>query len=202
MLRLGLTGGIASGKSAVAAMLREMGFAVLDADSLAHKLVEPGQPAHSDVLKEFGTAVTTPDGRIDRAKLSAIVFHDRAKLDRLNAIVHPRVAEVVFRQFDEWERQGTRDAAFVEAALLIESGIHKSLDGLIVAWCEPEQQLQRLLARGLTEEEARRRIAAQLSVEEKLRYATEKIDCSGSLDETRHQVEALAAKLRRGQSAR
>jgi dephospho-CoA kinase len=199
MLRLGLTGGIASGKSAVAAMLRELGFAVLDADSLAHKLVEPGQPAYSDVLKEFGTAVTSQDGRIDRAKLSAIVFHDRAKLDRLNAIVHPRVAEVVFRQFDEWERQGTRDAAFVEAALLIESGIHKSLDGLIIAWCEPEQQLHRLLARSLSEEEARRRIAAQLSVEEKLRYATEKIDCSGSLDETRRQVEALAAKLRRGQ---
>jgi len=202
MLRLGLTGGIASGKSAVAAMLREMGFAVLDADSLAHKLVEPGQPAYGEVLKEFGSSVTSPDGRIDRAKLSAIVFHDRAKLDRLNAIVHPRVAEVVFRQFEEWERQGTRDAAFVEAALLIESGINKSLDGLIVAWCEPEQQLQRLLARGLTEEEARRRIAAQLSVEEKLSYATEKIDCSGSLDETRHQVEALAAKLRRGQTAR
>jgi dephospho-CoA kinase len=201
MRRLGLTGGIASGKSAVAAMLREMGFAVLDADSLAHKLVEPGQPAYSDVLKEFGPAVTSPDGRIDRAKLSAIVFHDRAKLDRLNAIVHPRVAEVVFRQFDEWQRQGTRDAAFVEAALLIESGIHKSLDGLIVAWCEPEQQLQRLLARGLTEEEARRRIAAQLSVEEKLRYATERIDCSGSLDETRHQVEALAAKLRRAKGS-
>jgi dephospho-CoA kinase len=202
MLRLGLTGGIASGKSAVAAMLREMGFAVLDADSLAHKLVEPGQPAYSEVVQEFGPAVTTPEGRIDRAKLSAIVFTDRAKLDRLNAIVHPRVAEVVFRQFDEWERQGTRDAAFVEAALLIESGINKSLDGLIVAWCEPEQQLQRLLARGLTEKEARRRIAAQLSVEEKLRHATEKINCSGSLDETRHQVEALAAKLRRGQPAR
>jgi len=202
MLRLGLTGGIASGKSAVAAMLREMGFAVLDADSLAHKLVEPGQPAYDEVVQEFGPAVTAADGRVDRAKLSAIVFHDRAKLDRLNAIVHPRVAEVVFRQFDEWQRQGTRDAAFVEAALLIESGINKSLDGLIVAWCEPEQQLQRLLARGLTEEEARRRIAAQLSVEEKLSYATEKIDCSGSLDETRHQVEALAAKLRRGQTAR
>jgi dephospho-CoA kinase len=202
MLRLGLTGGIASGKSAVAAMLRDMGFAVLDADSLAHKLVEPGQPAYDEVLQEFGPAVTAPDGRIDRAKLSAIVFHDRAKLDRLNAIVHPRVAEVVFRQFEEWERQGTRDAAFVEAALLVESGIHKNLDGLIVAWCEPEQQLQRLLARGLNEAEARRRIAAQLPVEEKLRYATEKINCSGSLEETRHQVQALAAKLRRSHTAR
>jgi dephospho-CoA kinase len=202
MLRLGLTGGIASGKSAVAAMLREMGFAVLDADSLAHRLIEPGQPAYNEILQEFGQAVLSADGRVDRARLSAIVFNDRSKLERLNAIVHPRVAEVVFRQFDEWQRGGTRDAAFVEAALLIESGIHKSLDGLVVAWCGPQQQIQRLLARGLSETEARRRIAAQLPVEEKLRLATEKIDCSGSLEETRRQVEALAARLRRGQTAR
>ena len=202
MLRLGLTGGIASGKSAVAAMLREMGFAVLDADSLAHRLIEPGLPAYDEVLQEFGPGVVAPDGRVDRPKLSAIVFADRARLDRLNAIVHPRVAEVVFRQFEEWQRGGTRDAAFVEAALLIESGIHKKLDGLVVAWCAPEQQLERLLARGLSEAEARRRIAAQLPVEEKLRVATEKIDCSGSLEETRRQVEALATKLRRSQMAR
>ncbi len=201
MLRLGLTGGIASGKSAVAAMLREMGFRVLDADSLAHKLIEPGQPAHDEILHEFGPSITDASGRIDRAKLGAIVFSDRAKLDRLNAIVHPRVAEVVFRKFDEWER-GTRDAAFVEAALLIESRIHEKLDGLVVAWCKPEQQLDRLLARGLSEAEARRRIAAQLPVEEKLRLATEKIDCSGPLEETRRQVEALAVKLRRGQPSR
>ncbi|HYT07581.1 MAG TPA: dephospho-CoA kinase, partial [Rugosimonospora sp.] len=89
-----------------------------------------------------------------------------------------------------------------EAALLIESGIHKQLDGLVVAWCHAEQQLQRLLARGLSEAEARRRIGAQLPVEEKLLLATEKIDCSGSLEETRRQVEALAAKLRRSQTAR
>ena len=202
MLRLGLTGGIASGKSAVAAMLREMGFAVLDADSLAHRLIEPGLPAYNEVLQEFGPGVVAPDGRVDRPKLSAIVFADRARLDRLNAIVHPRVAEVVFRQFEEWERGGTRDAAFVEAALLIESGMHKKLDGLVVAWCAPEQQLERLLARGLSEAEARRRITAQLPVEEKLRLATEKIDCSGSLEETRRQVEALATKLRRSQMAR
>ena len=191
MLRLGLTGGIASGKTAVAAMLREMGFAVLDADFLAHKLIEPGQPAYDEVVREFGPAILDPGQRVSRAKL-----------DRLNAIVHPRVGEFVFRQFDEWQRAGTRDAAFVEAALLIESGIHKKLDGLVVAWCEPEQQFQRLLDRGLSESEARRRIAAQLPVEEKLVLATDRIDCSGSLDETRRQVEALAAKLRRGQTAR
>jgi dephospho-CoA kinase len=202
MLRLGLTGGIASGKSAVAAMLREMGFSVLDADSLAHRLIEPGLPAYNEVLQEFGPGVVAPDGRVDRPKLSAIVFADRARLDRLNAIVHPRVAEVVLRQFEEWQRGGTRDAAFVEAALLIESGIHKKLDGLVMAWCTPEQQLKRLLARGLSEAEARRRITAQLPVEEKLRLATEKIDCSGSLEETRRQVEALATKLRRSQMAR
>src|SRR6266403_400834 len=114
MLRLGLTGGIASGKSAVAAMLRELGFAVLDADALAHK----------------------------------------------------RVAEVILSQFEDWRRGGVRDAVFVEAALLVESGIHKKLDGLVVVWCRPEQQLERLLARGFSETEARRRIAAQLPVEE------------------------------------
>ena len=202
MLRLGLTGGIASGKSAVAAMLRELGFAVLDADSLAHKLIEPGQPAYTEVLNEFGPSIADPAGRVDRARLAAIVFADRAKLDRLNAIVHPRVADVILRQFDEWQRNGTRDAAFVEAALLIESNIHKTLDGLVVAWCHPEQQLKRLLDRGLPEAEARRRIAAQMPVEEKLRHATEKIDCSGSLQQTRRQVAALAAKLRRNHVAR
>jgi len=197
MLRLGLTGGIASGKSAVAAMLREMGFPVLDADALAHKLIEPGQAAYDEVIREFGPSITGADGRVDRAKLAAIVFADRAKLDRLNAMVHPRVAAALVHQFEEWERNGVRDAAFVEAALIVEAGIHKKLDGLVVAWCAPAQQLERLRARGLSEEEARRRIAMQLSVAEKLRYATEKIDCSGSLEETRRQVETLAARLRR-----
>lgn len=202
MLRLGLTGGIASGKSAVAAMLRELGFSVLDADSLAHKIVEPGQRAYEEVLREFGSAITDGQGRVDRAKLGALVFADRTKLDRLNAIIHPRVAEAVLRQFDEWQREGTRDAAFVEAALLIESGIHKQLDGLVVAWCRPEQQLERLAARGLSEDEARRRIAAQMPVEEKLRQATERIDCSGTLQQTRRQVEALGARLHRSKATR
>ncbi len=194
---MGLTGGIASGKSAVAAMLREMGFAVLDADSLAHHLIEPGQPAYEDVVREFGPAIVDASGRVDRAKLAAVVFADRSKLDQLNAIVHPRVKEALFHQFEEWSRNGTRDAAFVEAALLVEAGYQKDLDGLVVAWSRPEQQLERLRARGLSEEEARQRMGAQLAVAEKLKFATEKIDCSGSLEETRRQVEALAARLRR-----
>lgn len=197
MLRLGLTGGIASGKTAVAGMLREMGFAVLDADLLAHKVIEPGQPAYYEVAREFGPDIVAPNGYINRAKLAAIVFADSAKLARLNAIIHPRVEAAAMRQLNEWARDGTREAAFVEAALLVEAGYQNILDGLVVTWCRPEQQLERLRSRGLTEQEARQRIAAQLPSDEKVRYATEKIDCSGTLEATRRQVEALAAKLRR-----
>jgi dephospho-CoA kinase len=196
MFRLGLTGGIASGKTAVAGMLREMGFAVLDADSLAHQLMEPGQPAYDEVVREFGTSILDPHKRVDRAKVAAIVFADPAKLTRLNAVLHPRVEAAVTQQFADWSHDGAHDAAFVEAALLVEAGYLRLLDGLVVTWCRPEQQLERLRARGYSDEDARRRIAAQLSVTEKLRHATEKIDCSGSLEDTHKQVEALAAKLR------
>lgn len=196
MRRLGLTGGIASGKSAVAGMLRDMGFQVLDADSVSHRLIEPGQPAYDEVLREFGSDLADATGRINRAKLGAIVFADPQKLAKLNSIIHPKVDAVMFRQFDEWQRSGIPDAAFVEAALLVEAGMDKNLDGLVVVWCRPEQQLERMRARGMNETEARRRIAAQLPLEEKLRHATYKIDCSGSIEQTRQQVEALAAKLR------
>ena len=198
MLRLGLTGGIASGKSAVAGMLRERGFNVLDADGLGHTLIEAGTPSYGAIVREFGAGVTGADGRIDRKKLGATVFADRTKLERLNGILHPRVEEEMVRQFGEWQKGGVRDAVFVEAALLVEAGYQKNLDGLVVAWCRPEQQVERLLARGLSEVEAERRIAAQMPAVEKLQYATEKIDCSGSLEETRRQVGELAAKLRRG----
>ena len=196
MLRLGLTGGIATGKTAVAAMLRELRFDVLDADSLAHKLIEPGQPAYDEVVREFSRSILDSDARVNRAKLAAIVFADPAKLATLNAILHPRVEIAIHQKFAEWASNGTRDAAFVEAALLVEAGYDKKLDGLVVTWCRPEQQLERLRARGLSEQDARQRIAAQLPMTEKLTHATEKIDCSGSLEDTRNQVAALAAKLR------
>src|SRR5258708_12477628 len=109
MLRLGLTGGIASGKSAVAAMLREVGFAVLDADSLAHKLIEPGQPAYGEVVHDFGQAVLAADGRVDRAKLTTIVFNHRAKLDRLNPIVHPPVPQLLSPHFHVSHPNPTHD---------------------------------------------------------------------------------------------
>jgi dephospho-CoA kinase len=198
MKRFGLTGGIASGKSAVAGMLREMGFHVIDADALGHSVIEPGGPAYDEIIREFGAGVIGANGRIDRGKLGAMVFADRGKLERLNAIVHPRVEEEMVRQFAEGEKSGVKDAVFVEAALLVEAGYQKNLDGLVVVWCRPEQQMERLLARGLKEVEARRRIAAQIPAEEKLKFATEKIDCSGSLEETRRQVQELGRKVRRG----
>jgi dephospho-CoA kinase len=201
MLKMGLTGGIASGKSAVAAMLREMGFPLLEADVVAHEMIEPGQPAHDEVLREFGAELVDKTGRIDRAKLGAIVFADPAKLAKLNRIIHPRVQEIIFRQFEEWQRNGVHEAAFVEAALLVETGTAQKLDGLVVAFCTPEQQVERLRARGMSEVEANRRLAAQLPIEEKLRHATETINCSGTLEETRAQVRALAAKLRKHTSA-
>jgi|SRR5208282_301784 len=197
MLKMGLTGGIASGKSAVAAMLREMGFPVLEADLVAHKLIEPGQPAHDEVLREFGADLADAAGRIDRGKLAAIVFANPEKLAKLNSILHPRVEEIILRQFTDWQRNGLRDAGFVEAALIVEAGIAPKLDGLVVTFCKPEQQVERLRARGMSEVEAKRRLAAQMPVEEKLRHATETINCSGPLEETRAQVRALAAKLRK-----
>ena len=196
MLRLGLTGGIASGKSTVAAMLREMGFTVLEADSVAHQLIAPGLPAYGEIVREFGSSVVNADNTIDRSALGAIVFADRAKLDILNAIVHPKVEAQLAAEFEKLQKDRTRKAAFVEAALIVEAGLHKNLDGVVVVWCKPEQQLARLIERGLSHDEARKRIAAQLPLEEKLRYATEKIDSSGSLANTRRQAQALTAKLK------
>ena len=197
MLRLGLTGGIASGKTAVAGMLREMGFSVIDADSLGHALIEPGQAAYQEVISRFGASVLDGQGRVDRGRLGALVFADRPKLEALNAILHPRVKAEIARQFAALAKDEVK-AAFVEAALLVEAGYLDELDGLVVTWSRPEQQVERLRARGMSEAQARRRIAAQMPVEEKLKFATEKIDCSGSLEQTRRQVEALAARIRSG----
>lgn len=196
MLRVGLTGGIASGKSAVAARMRELGLTVLNADLLAHRLMEPGQSAYDDVVREFGRDVLAADGAVDRKKLGEIVFHDAARRERLNRIVHPRVIEAREEQLKQMEAENPRGLAIVEAALLIEAGYYEKLDRLVVCSCRPEQQMERLRARGLSEEEARQRIAAQLPLEEKLRLADEVVDCSGTLEETRRQTDELVARLR------
>jgi dephospho-CoA kinase len=210
MLRVGLTGGIATGKSTVAAILRELGCHMLDADKIAHRLMEPGGAAYEDVVREFGRGILTPDGRVDRKKLGAIVFADPARLTRLNAIVHPRVLEVQGREFDAIELAEPYAIAVVEAALLIEAEFAPKLDYLVVTWCTPEQQLARLTrqdgvrgaGRGLTIEQARQRIAAQMPIEKKRRMADEEIDCSGSLEHTREQVVALVAELKKVEAER
>ena len=201
MLRVGLTGGIACGKSTVAAMMRDLGCHVLNADQMAHRLIEPGRPAYDEVLREFGRDILDAQGRVDRAKLAEIVFADPARLARLNAIIHPPVLAELDRELDRLALAGPQGVAVVEAALLVESGYHRRLDRLIVVWCTPEQQLARLTdpasGRGLTPEQARRRIAAQLSLAEKRGLATDEIDCSGAMDQTCRQVTGLVEKLKR-----
>jgi dephospho-CoA kinase len=206
MLRVGLTGGIATGKTTVAAILRELGCHMLDADKIAHRMIEPGGAAYDEVVREFGRGVLTSDGRVDRPKLGAIVFADPARLARLNAIVHPPVLEAQDRELAAIKRTEQHAIAVVEAALLIEAGYAKKLDCLLVTWSTPEQQLARLTqqssGRGFTIEQARQRIAAQMSTEEKRRMADEVIDCSGSLEHTREQVVALVDKLKRMEAER
>lgn len=193
---MGLTGGIACGKSTVAALMREFGCRVLEADKLAHKLMEPGQPAYQEILQDFGEQILGVDGRIDRRVLGEIVFRDPNRRKRLNEIVHPRVIQEQDRQLAEWEREGSVRVAVVEAALLIEAGYHERVDRLVVVWCRPEQQRERLRARGLTAEQIEQRIAAQMPLEEKRRLADDQIDCSGTLEETRGQVEELVRRLK------
>jgi dephospho-CoA kinase len=199
MLRIGLTGGIATGKSTVVAIFRELGCHVLEADKIAHRMIEPGAAAYDNVVREFGGGILLPDGRVDRPKLGAIVFADPRKLARLNAIVHPPVLAAQDRELAEIEKAEPHAIAVVEAALLVEAGFDRKLDCLVVTWCTPEQQIARLTqqdkGRGLTVEQALQRIAAQMPMEEKLRLADEQIDCSGSLEHTREQVIALYAKL-------
>lgn len=197
MLKVGLTGGIASGKSAVAGMFRARGCAVIDADRLAHSLIAPGEPAHAEIVREFGQEVLAADGSINRERLAAIVFADRSRLARLNEIVHPRVIAACEAEFARLAREEPGGVALVEAALLVEAGYNRQLDKLIVTWCRPEQQLERLLAKGnLSREQAEQRRAAQLPPEEKRRSADFVIDTSGTLASVEQQVEAVLAELR------
>lgn len=201
MLRVGLTGGIASGKTAVAAMLRARGCDVLDADSLGHTMMRPGQAAYDEIVSEFGRGVLGADGAVDRTKLGAIVFGDAEKRVALNRILHPRILQAVQGWFASVEMEKAPAFAFVEAALLVEAGYRSALDRLVVCWSKPEQQIKRLMSRGLSEEQARLRVAAQMPAEEKRRAADDLIDCSGSAAETERQVEALIETLR-GAAAR
>jgi dephospho-CoA kinase len=196
MLKVGLTGSIAVGKSFVLSVLGELGCATFDADKIAHSVMEPGRPAFEDIVREFGREVLAYDGSIDRAKLGAIVFADEPRRKLLNQIVHPRVIEEQNRLLREVEASSPDGIAVMDAALIIESGGYKRFDKLIVAFCDRETQIQRLMRRnGVTREDAERRIAAQMSSEEKRRYADYEIETSGTFDQTRARVTDVYKEL-------
>ena len=197
MLKVGLTGSIAVGKTFVCEVFRELGCAVLDADRVARDVVEPGSAGLARVVEAFGDSVLLPDGRLDRAKVGSIVFSDEKKRIELNAIIHPLVFDVQDAWLKEQERDDPDGVAIVDAALMIESGGYRRFDKLIVVWCERDIQLQRLIARdGLTAEEAGRRIASQMPQDEKKNYADHLIDTSLGFDDTRRQVSQVLARLK------
>lgn len=196
MLKVGLTGSIAVGKSFVCDCFRGLGCHVLDADQTARKVVEPGTPGLDRIAAEFGAGVLQPDGTLDRKALGAIVFSDEEKRKRLNSIVHPLVIDAQDEWIEEREKIDPNGIAIVDAALMIESGGYKRFDQLIVVWCEPAIQLKRLMLREkIDRAEAGKRIAAQMSQEEKKRFADFLIDTSAGFDDTRQQVAEIHRKL-------
>ncbi|NOZ29402.1 MAG: dephospho-CoA kinase [Chloroflexi bacterium] len=193
---IGLTGNIATGKSTVTRMLADLGAHVIDADQVAHEVIAPGGAAYQAVLEAFGPDIVREDGTIDRRKLASIVFADPAQLARLEAIVHPAVYDRIREEIRRIEAQTAPDApepvVVIEAIKLLEAGMSLSLcDQVWVVTARPEQQLRRLLEqRGMTEEEARRRMASQSPQEMKVQHADVVIDNSGSLERTAAQVRA------------
>ena len=195
MKLIGLTGGIASGKSSVARELRALGATVIDADELARDVVRPGRPAHAEIRARWPQVIAS-DGTIDRAKLGEIVFSQSEERAALNGITHPRIAEESARLATEAAARG-EPLAFYEAALLVENNADAAMDGLVVVSVPDAVQLERLKRRdGLSEAAARARIAAQLPLKAKVARATHVIDNAGSPDETREAVRRLYAALK------
>ena len=195
---VGLTGGIGSGKSTVARLLRELGAEVIDADQVARDVVEPGQPALAEIVTTFGHEVVTSDGRLDRKRLAARVFSDEAARKSLNAITHPRIAIETANRIRAAGERGA-EVVLYEATLLVENGMHKMLDGLVVVACDVATQLARVRARdGMDDEEAKKRVAAQLPLSDKIAVADRVIVNDGTVEELRPKVGALWQELRAG----
>jgi|CXWL01.1.fsa_nt_gi dephospho-CoA kinase len=187
----GLTGGIASGKSTVRRLFQAHGAVVIDADELARQVVEPGQPAHAEIAAAFPGVVDPKSGALDRKKLAGVIFSDPAARRRLNEITHPRIGALAQRLKDEAEAQGARVVIY-EAPLLIENGLHQQTDGVVLISLPAAVQQERLQKRdGLSAEEAKARIAAQLSLEEKRKVARWVIDNGSTLEATVAQVDAV-----------
>lgn len=198
MIVVGLTGGVATGKSTVARMFQDCGAAVIDADVLARHVVEPGKPAWRDIVKSFGRDMLQPDRTLDRKALADVVFRDRRKLRRLNAIVHPRVAREQSRLAREIERKHADAIIIYDAPVLIEAGAHRRMQRLIVVAADPASQIARLQKRNLlSRPEALRRIKSQLPLTKKIKLADYVLDGTTPRPQLRRQVRAIFKELQR-----
>ena len=198
MLRVGLTGSIAVGKSYVSGLLAGMGCRVVDADEVARRVVEPGAEGLRRVVEAFGEGVLAPDGTLDRARLGALVFGDEGKRGLLNSLLHPLIIAEQDELLRRWEASEPRGIGVVDAALMIESGGHRRFDKLVIVHCRPEVQLERLMRRNnLSRAEADSRVASQMANEEKLRHADFSIDTSDGFDYTRRKAEEVYAELKK-----
>jgi dephospho-CoA kinase len=196
MLRVGLTGSIAVGKTFVSGVLAELGCRVLDADETAREVVEPGSPALLEVIAKFGDGVIKGDGTLDRVALGALVFADAGKRSVLNSILHPYIIAQQDERLREWEALDPDGIAIVDAALMIESGGYKRFDKLIVVHCRADVQLERLMSRDkLNRAEAERRIEAQMPQEEKKKFADYLIDTSDGFEAARRRAVEVYGKL-------
>ena len=195
----GLTGGIASGKSTVAAMLAEAGARIVDADRIAHQVVLKGQPAWQDIVDHFGSSILTRDGQIDREALGSIVFNDTEAKKTLNGIVHPRVFETMAQEIQSLTEAHPGDLVIMDVPLLIESGLHTSLPIVILVYVPEMMQKERLMRRdGLNAADAAARIRAQMPIDAKRAHAHYIIDNSGDLGATRRQVLDIYRKILSG----
>ena len=196
MLRVGLTGNIASGKTNARGVFAELGAHTIDADEIAHSLLAPDSQVGRSVLSEFGEAILRPDGTICRKTLGMIVFHDPERRQRLNSLVHPGVMAEVWRRIGVLESTNSAGIIIIDSALMIETGSYRSYDRVVLVYCNPALQLDRLIRRDrFSPEEARLRIAAQTPVEEKLKVVHYRIDTSGTLGQTRKLIEAIYRDL-------
>lgn len=205
MLKVGLTGGIASGKSVVGEMFVSLGAHLIHADQIAHELMQPGRPVFDEVIRRFGPGILNNEGTVSRPKLAELAFGSvnkglPSRVEELNHIIHPRVIEEQERWMEDIGRIEPSAVAMVEAALIIEAGAAERFDWLIVVTCRPEQRAQRFAERmkvniETARAEVERRMAAQMSDEEKIKFADYVIDNSGSLDNTRAQVSEVYQKL-------
>jgi dephospho-CoA kinase len=198
MPSFGLTGGIASGKSTAAAMFHHMGARIIDADELAHELIRAGSPVFARIVSRFGSDILDASGQVNRKQLGEIVFADPGERAALDAIIHPAIMMQRHELIAGYEASDPEAIIISDAALIYEAHIESYFLKVIVAWCRPEQQLDRLLKKAaLSREEAERRIMAQMPADEKRHRADYVIDCSGSIDETKRQVAALYPELKR-----